>query len=82
MSECKICGEKKIRLFNGICDPCLVKSSFPNSIPNEIPNPVNRYSIQELWELYKQFCAKYIETQDGKTDCATDFLGWLENYWK
>ncbi len=31
-----------------------------------------------LWELYRDFCIVACGTQDMKSDCATDFLGFLD----
>lgn len=36
------------------------------------------YTTGELWEAYREFCAKAHKTQDMDSTSAPDFIAWLD----
>lgn len=57
-------------------------ASLPKSVYDEIRLATPYYSIEEIWNLYKEFCVRHLETQNERCDSAPAFLGWLEKYHK
>ena len=39
---------------------------------------MDKFTLNQIWELYRMYCQHTHSTQDVKSDKATDFLGWLD----
>ncbi len=55
-----------------------MSNNMTQDIQAEIRVDLVKIDLPTLWILYKEFCLEASQTQDMKSDKATDFLGWLE----